>query len=164
MLLTARKVCERGFSRMNHTMCAATSVCMYDTLYISMLSRSVCTPECGAVKGCTAAPQSREKSVCLVISDSSHLSQHISMLVVSILHSLARYCKFDAITQMADMYSLPYTGVIDRPDLQVWMHESEARETQTSGYLSPLYLSSPPPSLSLSLSPSPSYLSLSIAL
>lgn len=30
-----------------------------------------------------------------------------------------RYCKFDAITQMADMYSLPYTGVIDRPDLQV---------------------------------------------
>lgn len=32
---------------------------------------------------------------------------------------LPRYCKFDAITQMADMYSLPYTGVIDRPDLQV---------------------------------------------
>lgn len=30
-----------------------------------------------------------------------------------------RYCKFDAITQMADMYKLPYTGVIDRPDLQV---------------------------------------------
>eukprot|EP00904_Undaria_pinnatifida_P002278 jgi/Undpi1/12050/HiC_scaffold_4.g01749.m1 len=29
------------------------------------------------------------------------------------------YCKFDAITQMADMYKLPYTGVIDRPDLQV---------------------------------------------
>lgn len=28
------------------------------------------------------------------------------------------YCKFDAITQMADMFNLPYTGVIDRPDLQ----------------------------------------------
>ena len=30
-----------------------------------------------------------------------------------------RYCKFDAITHMADMFNLPYTGVIDRPDLQV---------------------------------------------
>ncbi|CAN0036712.1 unnamed protein product [Ectocarpus sp. 4 AP-2014] len=33
------------------------------------------------------------------------------------------YCKFDAITQMADMYSLPYTGVIDRPDLQAVLME-----------------------------------------
>lgn len=33
------------------------------------------------------------------------------------------YCKFDAITDMADMYSLPYTGVIDRPDLQMVLME-----------------------------------------
>lgn len=35
-----------------------------------------------------------------------------------------RYCKFDAITQMADMFNLPYTGVIDRPDLQVHIRAS----------------------------------------
>ncbi|CAM9747975.1 unnamed protein product [Discosporangium mesarthrocarpum] len=33
------------------------------------------------------------------------------------------YCKFDAITQMADMFKLPYTGVIDRPDLQAILME-----------------------------------------
>lgn len=37
-------------------------------------------------------------------------------------YPFTRYCKFDAITDMADMYSLPYTGVIDRPDLQVYAH------------------------------------------
>ena len=29
------------------------------------------------------------------------------------------YTKFEAITNMADYFSLPYTGVVDRPDLQV---------------------------------------------
>ena len=28
------------------------------------------------------------------------------------------YTKFEAITNMADYFSLPYTGVVDRPDLQ----------------------------------------------
>ncbi len=28
------------------------------------------------------------------------------------------YTKFDAITKMAEYFKLPYTGVIDRPDLQ----------------------------------------------
>ncbi|CAM9955594.1 unnamed protein product, partial [Hapterophycus canaliculatus] len=41
----------------------------------------------------------------------------------SLVSVCVSYCKFDAITQMADMYSLPYTGVIDRPDLQAVLME-----------------------------------------
>ena len=40
------------------------------------------------------------------------------------------YTKFEAITNMADYFSLPYTGVVDRPDLQVvipHMHSDAAR-------------------------------------